>query len=253
VHYTVRLPNPSPELVSCYFFAFAKSGSTLVDNMLADYCRACNYAYFSLFGQAFSQGITTSDVQRDALECFQRRGYVYSGFRHYPAFELPVDNAPAVLLVRDPRDMLVSLYFSIAKSHVIPTPESRLVKERALVLGLDLQQFVVKRAPGYARQLTQYLQALSGSDLLTIRYEDGIYDKKKMLTEIVKHYGMAFKTRLITRIAADHDIIPDAEDEEAHIRQVHPGNFRQRLKPGTIAAVNETLAPFLDQFDYPRE
>jgi hypothetical protein len=44
VSYTVRLPPPSPELASCYFFAFAKSGSTLVDKMLADYCNACGHA-----------------------------------------------------------------------------------------------------------------------------------------------------------------------------------------------------------------
>lgn len=252
VDYTVRLPAATPTLISCYFFAFAKSGSTLVDNMLADYCSGCECSYFSLFGQAFSQGITTSHVQSDALKCFHRSGYIYSGFRHYPAFELPVDNAPVVLLVRDPRDMLVSLYFSIAKSHVIPTPGSRLVKERERVLAQDLQQFVVRRAPGYAKQLNQYLQALARADLLEMRYEDGIYKKKEMLGSILEHYNMTAKPRLIKKIAGSHDIIPDRENEKAHVRQVHPGNFRERLKPETIDSVNEILAPFLERYGYPR-
>jgi hypothetical protein len=178
---------------------------------------------------------------------------VYSGFRHYPAFDLPIEKNPVVLLVRDPRDMLVSLYFSIAKSHVIPTPESRLAKERAQVLAMDLQDFVIKRAPGYVSQLNRYRHALAHANLLEIRYEDGIYDKKSMLQNIIEHFGIQLKRRLLQRISANHDIIPAQENEEAHIRQVHPGNFRKKLKPATIKRLNEILAPFLERYEYPRE
>ncbi len=248
--YTVELPEPTPGQKGAYLFAYTKSGSTLMDNMIFDYCRWVGTACFSLFGQAFAQGIRTSDIKRDALICFRPEGYVYSGFRHYPQFRLPLENNTVVLLVRDPRDMLVSLYFSIAKSHVIPKGNSALKAQREQAVQQSIDEFVLKRAGGYLQQFRRYETELDQLNVRVYRYEDVIYNKDSWLRDLVQVIGLPEKPDLIESIAARFDVVPEQEQEAQHIRQVHPGNHRRKLKPETISEINQTLEPFLSAHGY---
>ncbi len=250
VPYSVELPEPTPRQKSAYLFAYAKSGSTLMDNMISDYCRQVGTACFSLFGQAFAQGIRTSDVRSDALVCFRPEGFVYSGFRHYPQFTLPLENETIVLLVRDPRDMLVSLYFSIAKSHVIPKGNAKFKAEREQAVQQSIDEFVTQRADGYLRQFRRYEKQLDKLNVRVYRYEDVIYDKGPWLRDMVRVIGLPEKPDLIGSIASRFDVVPEQEQEAQHIRQVHPGNHRRKLKPETISKINQTLEPFLSAHGY---
>ena len=114
-HYRVSLPEPKMNLRSAYIFAFARSGSTLLNDMVTAYCRFLEVPTFSLFNSAFDQGVGTHEIDSDALVCFKTSGYIYTGFRHFPAFDLDLASAPTIWLTRDPRDMLVSLYYSVLK------------------------------------------------------------------------------------------------------------------------------------------
>ena len=121
--YQVDLPPPLEGLKSAYLFSFHKSGSTLMDNMVRHYCAQFDIPTFSLFNAAFDVGIQTSQIMEDAAVCFSNAGRIYTGFRHYPAFELELADVHCILLVRDPRDMLVSHYYSVTKSHVVPVTQ----------------------------------------------------------------------------------------------------------------------------------
>jgi hypothetical protein len=248
--YSVALPEPTRGQKSAYLFAYAKSGSTLMDNMISHYCAQTGMAFFSLFGQAFSQGIQTSDIDKDAAACFKPEGYIYSGFRHYPKFRISIGDEPVVLLVRDPRDMLVSLYYSIIKSHVIPEGNMQLKEQRQRAAQQSIDEFVVQRAGGYLRQFERYKQTLGELKVKVYRYEDVIYDKKRWLWDMIQFIGLPEQKTLIEDIASRFDIVPDSEHEMQHIRQVHPGNHRDKLQKGTISRLNQKLAPFLSAYDY---
>ena len=250
--YTVSVPDATTRRPNCYLFAFVKSGSTLMDNMIADYCAAVGVPHFSLFDQAFAQGVRTADIQSDALQCFERSGMVYSGFRHYPAFDLPIEDSSVILLVRDPRDMLVSLYFSIMKSHVIPAGNEGLRRQREQIADSSIDEFVLKRAGGLLRTFGRYREKLEGTRCRTFRYEDVIYDKRNWLDEMVEFSGLPRAEDELERIARRHDIVPAREDVSRHIRQVHPGNFRKKLSEETVELLNGILAEFLDTFRYER-
>lgn len=250
--YEVKVPEGEPSLRSCYLFAFVKSGSTLMEKLVSDYCDAIGAPYFSLYDQAFAQGITTPNIRSDALQCFAEDGIIFSGFRHYPSFDLPISGANVILLVRDPRDMMVSLYFSILKSHVIPAGNERLRREREQLVGFSIDEFVLKRARGYLLAYRRYMDKLSEARKRVFRYEDVIYNKDEWLAEIVDFAGLPHKPKEIKRISARHDVVPAREDASNHIRQVHPGNFRKKLRRDTIEQLNVVLSEFLDDFGYPR-
>lgn len=252
-HYTIAIPAGVPDRPSLYLFAFVKSGSTLMDNMVSEYCASVGAPYFSLYDQAFSQGVRTGHIQRDAITCFDEGGIVFSGFRHFPSFDLPIKNSRVIWLVRDPRDMLVSLYFSIMESHVIPAGNEKLRREREQLSVISIDEFALKRARGYLMTFNRYQTKLEGTECRTFRYEDVVYKKSDWLYEIVAFAGLPSSPDLIESITHRHDIVPSREEVSKHIRQVHPGNFRKKLSTDTIAEINEILAPFLDEFGYEKE
>ena len=248
--YGVVIPDPKPDFVSAYVFAFTRGGSTLMNDMLATYCQQVKVPTFSLFNAAFDQGVPTQDIKEDASVCFKKHGYIYLGFRHFPSFEFDLRGAPAILLVRDPRDMLVSLYYSVLKSHVIPEGLVSFTKSRKQAGELDINQFVIIRAKSFARQFKRYQNKLSISDLTVYRYEDVIYEKEKWLKDMVTRLGLPQTPELVQDIAKRFDIVPDVENENKHVRQVHPGNHTQKLNPQTICSLNDSLADFLRYFKY---
>jgi len=250
--YTVRVPAGVQGLPSSYLFAFVKSGSTLMDNMMAEYCSVVGVPHFSLFDQAFAQGIRTVDIRADANRCLGQPGIVYSGFRHYPSFNLRIGNSNVVLLVRDPRDMLVSLYFSIMKSHIIPAGNESLRRAREQIPKVSIDEFVLQRAQGYVSTFRRYRNKLRDTNHLVFRYEDVIYEKADWLADMVSFTGLPTRPRDIRRIAKHHDKRPEQENVSSHIRQVHPGNFRKKLSEATIRELSDATAEFLDAFDYPR-
>jgi len=248
--YRVSIPAPRPGLQSAYIFAFARSGSTLLNNMVAAYCRQIDVPTFSLFNTAFDQGVATQDIQEDACVCFKKSGYIYTGFRHFPAFNLDLTGVPAIWLTRDPRDMLVSLYYSELKSHPIPKGLDAYVKNREEAGKLTINQFAISRSRIFANQFRRYKKKLAGSDFKIYRYEDVIYEKEKWLTDVVTKLRLSYKPRLIGNFAEHFDIMPDVEDVNEHIRQVHPGDHRNKLTRQTIQELNKSLADFLKYFDY---
>ena len=86
--------------------------------------------------------------------------------------------------------------------------------------------------------------------MTTYRYEDVIYEKEKWLTNVVTKLGLQHNTELIGNIARRFDIVPETENENEHIRQVHPGDHKKKLSPQTIQELNILLSDFLNYFDY---
>jgi len=248
--YTVKAPNPSTQFNAAYVFAFAKSGSTLLENMLVTYCQMHKLPQFSIFDVAFNQGIGTAEIAEDVRELIEQDGRIYSGFRHFPAFDLNVKNKKTVLLTRDPRDMLVSMYYSILKSHAIPKANKSLGKQRELTGMRSIDEDVLQRAKGYLNQFNRYQKMLEGSALKSYRYEDVIYKKQDWFADVLNHLGLPVNLNTVKILTKRFDIIPSTEKESEHIRQVHPGNYLKKLKPETIQQLNTILLPFLTTYGY---
>ncbi len=250
--YTIRYPRfVRAHVVGGLAFAFARGGSTLLSNLLTVYCQRKKIAECALFEQAFEQGVHTNEIQGDAAKLLKRPGILFTGFRHFPKFKFSMADRPAVLLVRDPRDMIVSTYFSVIKSHKIPDGNQGLVLDRKKSSAMDIDQFAIDRTSHYSMQFSRYRRHLSGVNLAVFRYEDVIYRKPDWLGEMIQHLHLPLDHKLIQEVAEQFDIIPDEQDESKHIRQVHPGDHRSQLQPATIEQLNRRLAEFLSVCEYP--
>ncbi|MEZ5958387.1 MAG: sulfotransferase domain-containing protein [Hyphomonadaceae bacterium] len=244
---------PLAQAPSSYFFAYAKSGSVLLDSLIRDIVAAGGAPSFNLSEQLFAQGHSTKDARFAWKSLFAERGVVHYGFRNYPPYELPIrDENPLVLLVRDPRDMLVSMYFSAAKSHGLPAQgphrgELERAREEASLLSVD--EYCLAH-------INDYLVAFEhnrrhGLDrAMVFRYEEIIFKKRDFVANLSQIMGVSLYPEEVDRIAQAHDLIPAQEDVNAHIRNVHPGDHRNKLRPSTIDALNEAFVGFMSAYGY---
>jgi hypothetical protein len=170
--------------------------------------------------------------------------------------ELFIDS-PKILMVRDPRDAIVSDYFSTAHSHPVPEPfegfddtHSWTLKRRADARAATIDAWVLEHSRYLNRTMVQYAPVTALPTTLVVKYEDCIFKKDELLRVIAGHFGWHIDDEVIARILAWADVRPDQEDPESFIRQVTPGDHRHKLRRRTIAQLNRRLKDSMRLFGY---
>src|ERR1700733_9623206 len=112
-----------PDFESSYIFAFHKSGSVLVNSIVGRVMDDVGIPVVDIPVFLFNKGVAISSTSMNLKEVFMEKGYCYLGFREM----LPCMRGAAgklkgkkILFVRDPRDMIVSLFYSLKFSHKFP-------------------------------------------------------------------------------------------------------------------------------------
>ena len=242
----------SSDRPSVLALSLPKAGSVLLDGIMKMLCERCGLTYVSIMEAFFQVGVIETDIPSETSQLFRESGFCYGGFRYYPTqFDIPISNtAPAILLVRDPRDMLVSLYFSALKSHPKrgrdgANPASEAAAE------MNIENYVKRFAKMYKMRMKDYCVFLDRRpDTKVFRYEDIIYDKVAWVGDICSHFQWGIPEEDQANIANHWNIIPDAEQPDAHVRQVHPGNYLNKLTPETINWLNDFLGDEMVAFGY---
>jgi hypothetical protein len=247
---------------AAYFvFGVRRSGSSILNSICEALARANGRHFLDVGGRFFFQNIPVPSWRRDpALPGLLRPGNVYGGFRNLPyaLLEAPLFRAgPKLLLVRDPRDALVSEYFASAYSHPIPerdVPRAEVHemmhrdRERALQRGLE--EHVLSNAALMGRTMLEYGAVAELPLTKVLRYEDHILEKAELIRVVSAHFGWAADASLIDLILKWADILPAAENPQAFVRKVVPGDHREKLRSEVIARLDQLLAEPLKVFGY---
>ena len=258
---TIEINLDKPAAIDAFFiFGIHKCGSSLLNKLMVDICRINQIPDVPIPELAFEQSIPTeawdncADLNSTILD-----GYCHRGYRHFPMFLAEnkiLNQRKKILLVRDPRDAIISAYFSFAKSHILPESGKLLddmLKTRENMNRTKIESFCVAQAPGVKAAFDRFHDYLNNDELLKVyRYEDVIFDKENWIKDILNYLGLTLKPVQIQRIAERHNIVPQAENASQHIRKVKPGDHVEKLTPECIARLNELLAPVLDRYNYSR-
>lgn len=237
-----------------------KSGSSIMNSICTTLAAANRYRFVDVGGTFFARNVRADVWRRDpALPAIVKPGNMYGGFREMPLiFRQSADFASArkILLIRDPRDALVSEYFSNAYSHSIPQKGTGsdvrdLMEElRARSLTYDIDKIVVDRARPMLNTIMEYRYLLNDSKIRIFKYEDVIRAKRRWIEDILSFLGWSCAASLPDQILGWADVIPAKEDPRAFVRKVTPGDYREKLKPDTIVAIENILTPALSLFGY---
>ena len=255
---SIELPQPV-DINSCYIFGIHKSGSTLLNKIIKDICYECKLPFVAPAEQFFSQGFLSSDIVDDISPIFFERGFYYLGFRYFWKKKLGVDlkNHKCILVVRDPRDALVSLYYSSKYSHGMP--KSGTIKESMQKFRSELQKEEISEyfsrdniINDFAETHEKYYFNLPRSSTRIYRYEDVIFFKREWVTDMLTFLGLELPSEKVAKIADRHDLIPDKEQPDKFVRQVVPGNYKKHLSRPIIEKLNRRFSYILSWYGYDR-
>ena len=243
----------------CYAFSIHKAGSTLMHKMIGEVCSFSGIPSVSIPDTLFKEGIFEKDWEKDeGILNLISSGRIYYGFRHLPEILLNesvrLRDKKSILLVRDPRDALVSQYFSYGGKYVshmlLSKNKEAFLKDRQATSHMDIDQYVLLAAGDYLNKLKRYKENLNFDNVLLFKYEDIYIDKRKFLSGIFLHFGITVESSLLDKIAAKNDVRPELEDVTKHIRKGAPGDHVNKLLPGTISKLNAIYAETCAWFGY---
>jgi Sulfotransferase domain len=251
-------------------FTLHKSGSMFIHGQCEQLCRLSGLAYHSPNvpgnGLDARRLVTDKDLWRTHHGCFAPVRF----FVDIPA----VENYDIILHLRDPRDVLVSMFYSYCFIHAGEVPPNTGYRREAAEAGVDA--FVLAKCSqdssryrgdygtgghvedligNLPRRYRDYLDHLVGRPNVTVlRYEDMVTNYRGWLSRFVDPFPISNKPQLIEdMVARSAALFPKREaDVMTHIRHVAPGDHKTKLLPSTIARLDEIFSDALTRLGYER-
>lgn len=241
-----------------------KCGSSFFNELCIHLAKLNSRQFVDVAGTFFFENVPAPQWERDPALCdLLCAGNVYCGFRKMPVALAEHDiflDGQKMLMVRDPRDALVSEYFSSAYSHPVPartdadSPVTDVMERlRREALNSDIDAFVMRHAPGMKNAFLGYVDVARSPRTAVVKYEDYIFRKPDLVRLITRHFDWTVTQAEIDEMMGWADLHPAVEDPTAFVRHVTPGDHRLKLRPATIAALDKLLKPAMEAFGYPVE
>lgn len=212
------------------------------------------YAWATDFPYLFT---LSAEEVKPYLNLFRPQGYLYTVFGGLVEGIPHLESYRTVIMVRDPRDVLVSGYYSYAYSHVAPKAEEKVdeFKEwREFVQNLTVDEYAIEISQNLRTRLEKYLQVTAAyPDVCVLKYEEMIADFSTWLDHLLTYCQLEISDQLREKLLAEADRSSSKKKEELnrHRRQVTPGDHLRKLQPETIEYLNDYLADVLSGFGYP--
>ena len=179
-----------------------------------------------------------------------------------------------ILHLRDPRDVLVSMFYSYCYIHRGEISGNTGYREEVAAKGIDA--FVLDKSSenssiyrgdygtgGHVEDLIgnvqkryrDYIDQLLGRPNVTLlKYEEMVTDYRSWLSKFIRPFPLEDKGSVIEELVAQSPgLFPKrTSDVMTHVRHVTPGDHRNKLKPSTIEQLNEIFNDVLDALAYER-
>ena len=251
---------------SVILYTVHKAGSTFVNGLLAQICRRLAIEHHTE-NDARYQMLNSTMSWKQYLESNVRAG-CFGPIRaaaKLPIFPDNLDDHSVLLHLRDPRDVVTSMYFSKAYSHRVQSGVFEITAEQREQLreeGID--RFVIRSAQRLRPQYDKLYEELKDrSNVTIVHYEDMVLNFPAWLGQVLSAFEAirvpAQKARnlllpqSVRRMGLKHHLIKtnhsafDISEENvySHKRKVTPGDHREKLEPATIGELNEIFSGYV--------
>jgi len=150
-----------------------------------------------------------------------------------------VQNRPVVnfVILRDIRDALISLYFSLKISHPIISENVAEGRRKLKELSFEDGFLNILRTRGrsFANIQHSWLPACEKGDALLVRYEDLLMDEQRMFAKIIEHCQIDVKPSELKKIVQENSFenktgrSKGIEDIQSHYRKGITGDWRNHF------------------------
>ena len=222
-----------------------KAGSMFVYRLLRNLCEDLGYTLYSINESNFPQQPDDKDFRNIPTNCL-------IGPIRYSCFPERINEYRIVLHIRDPRDVLVSMFYSWCYSH--ERGKSFYSDEKIqhwIEMGID--NFVIENAPEYVDRYSSYVNVMNENDVTLIKYEEMVLGfpewVEKFLTIFPINNHEYVKNYIVERYMHEFKL-PIKENKYRHKRRMLPGDHKEKLKRNTVKKLNELFSTVLKEFQY---
>jgi len=250
-------------------FTLHKSASMLLHHLCTYLSQQSNLEYHSPNNQKNSINPHALLIDKTI---WQTRHGCFAPIRFY--VDVPeMQDYNVILHLRDPRDVLVSMYFSYCYIHAGPVTPNTGYRKEVAEQGIDA--FVLAKIregnkssyPGgygsgaHLQELTgnltkkywDYIDNLFNRDnVIFVKYEEMVTDFRNWLNKFIEPFPLPDKQATIEHLVslAPQFFPKRTQDVMHHVRRVTPGDHKNKLKPKTIAELNTIFADILETLGY---
>jgi len=242
---------------SFVFLTLHKAGSTFATEIVRDLFVANGWVSRDFATQAFDAGLNGYEFLKQKAAAFHEKKTFFGPLRDEPVSLVP--NLPSltpIIHIRDPRDALVSYYYSICYSHVLPGPGPErewFEKQREFYRQRSVDDFCLQILTNGNRSFKLLRSAAeAGPKTVISRYEVMVTDFSGWLRGLVQQLPIQVDDGKIESLDAQNQA-PVSEDVYSHKRQVTPGDFRRKLRPASQTKLTEFFRDDLVYFGYSTE
>ena len=237
-------------LQSILFFTTYKCASSFAGEIINELTEDAGYKHVD-FDSYFYH--LEKDTDREYIKLFSNNafrgcGMIYGPMRHYQPIP-SIDQYKILLILRDPRDVLVSHYYSAKYSHEIRTTKMR--NKRKKIKNQNIDEFVLERTEEFSGIYNQYKdKILNLRGVVFVRYKDMISNPKNFITKLYNILDIDINNKDIDKIVKDRMIMPKEEQKYSHRRSGKSGQYLDKLKPETISIINLKLENIISVFGF---
>lgn len=259
IHGTHRNDSAHPSIIH---FSFNKAATQYVKSILKRCARENGLVTVAIPDFAFNSDfprlhrVPAEEVAKHR-HIFKQRGYVYTAFAGMVEGIPRLEEYKVVLVTRDPRDILVSGYYSISYSHRAPSKTGDKYKDfmeqRRAARQQTVDEFVVAECGRVYDEFARYERLLleeHPSSYLT-SYEAMVSDFGRWLNGLADYCELNVSRRLFDSLVREQErTTPRREDVRRHVRKGRPGDYMEKLSVETIEHLDAIFAPILSRFGY---
>jgi hypothetical protein len=234
---------------SILFFSVNKSASTFITSTV-----------FKLLGSRHLKQLKFSGLFSDKKQneyysdpimmkrILKEKGYFYTFRSYYKTFP-SLEKYKILLVLRDPRDVLTSQYFSIVYNH--PLSRKEVFERRQKYAAVSIDDFVLEYAPRLKQKYSDYCNYLLGKEnVLFLKYEDMITNFGPWLRKLSSFLEISGNDEMINKIVSETSFVVKKEDPRSFIRNIKAGDHLNKLKPETIEKLSSMFSEELIKLDY---
>lgn len=247
---------------SILHFSLNKSATQYVKKLLKAATAEAGMTVAHLNGYAFHSDFPyldflTAEELTKYQHVFKPKGYLYSVFGGMIDGISNLEDYLIVLMIRDPRDIVVSSYYSTAYSHPLPSKRSdksaAFFDKRQNAQQITIDEYALQEAEEVLAVYDRYIDLLLNrtSNLYVTKYEQMVQDHHQWMLDLFNYCQLEVSSTLLATLKAEHERLrPKKEDINSHNRKGKAGDYKEKLKSSTIAILNHKFAHVLKQFDY---
>ncbi|MEL6719185.1 MAG: sulfotransferase domain-containing protein [Bacteroidota bacterium] len=247
---------------SILHFSLNKSATQYVKKVLNQAADSLGMSTANLNGYAFHSDFPYLDLlSKEEFQpyqyLFKTKGYLYSVFGGMIDGLKNLKDYRVVLMIRDPRDIVVSSYFSTAYSHPLPSKNSNKAddfhEKRVNTQQMTIDEYTLKESEIVLDVYNRYIRLLleKHPTCYVTKYEDMVADHEQWLDGLLRYCGLSIKEDLRGKLLQQNKRLkPKTENVNDHMRKGIAGDFLEKLQPETITILNDKFAHILEQFGY---